>query len=173
MDSFFSPAAHTSYSFFALEKSTFQFTKLADLEGQVVGVFGPSNTQFSLENIRREMIAKGLEPIEIDQHSNADGKGLIKVIKERYGLYYVNSELGSYRIKNLQLQGIENKGKYKSLEYHVGFAKEYVDKSFIVRFNRAVLKLYRRSAFTEIWQKWQSKPGNIDPIHLQELEILH
>ena len=167
------PLLTTSYSFFGLQKSNFNYTKLADLEGLVIGVFGPSNTQFSLEKIQHKMIELGLVPIEIDRHSNADGKGLIKVIKERYGLYYVNSDLANYRIKNLQLQGIENKGRYKSLEYHVGFAKKYIDKKFLVRFNRTVLKLYRDAAFKAIWQKWHSEAGNIDPIHLRELDILH
>ena len=103
------PFVTTSYSFFGLEESDFKYTQLADLEGVVVGVFGPSNTQFYLEKIQGEVIEKVLEPIKIDQHSNADGKGLIKLIKQRYGLYVVNSEFANYRIKNLQLQGIEIK----------------------------------------------------------------
>ncbi|MCJ8336943.1 MAG: hypothetical protein MJK10_00580 [Pseudomonadales bacterium] len=129
-------------------------------------MFGPSNTQYYLQQIQGKMIEQGLELIKIDQHSNADGKGLIKLINQRYSLYFVNSELANYRIKNLQLQGIENKGSYKSLEYHIGFAKAYINKRFIVRFNRAILQLSRRSAFKVIWQKWQkwqSRPGNIEP----------
>jgi len=170
---FSAPLLTTSYSFFGLKKNDILYTQLADLEGLVIGVVGASNLQFTLEKIRQQMMTEGLKPIEIDIHPNSDGKGLLKLAKGRYSLYFANSDLANYRIQQLKIAGVENKGRYKSQEYHVGFAKAHIDPKLIIRFNQAILRLYRRSAFDLIWLKWQSKPGKIQPSHLQKLEILH
>lgn len=167
------PLLTTSYSFYAQEGSTFTFNQLSDLEGKTIGVFGPSNTQYTLEKIRDEMISQKLIPFRIDDHPNADGRGLIKLANGRYDLYFVNQDVAEYRIKNLHIKGIKNIGLGKKLEYSIGFAKEHNNPNFITHFNKTILSLYQNGDFKPIWNKWGAIPGSIDKAHLNKLNILH
>ncbi|MCG7495672.1 transporter substrate-binding domain-containing protein [Vibrio sp. Of7-15] len=170
---FSAPLLTTTYSFYAQEESAFTFNQLSDLEGKTIGVFGPSNTQYTLEKIRDEMTSQKLIPFRIEDHPNADGRGLIKLANGRYDLYFVNRDLAEYRIKNIPIKTIKNIGSVKKLEYFIGFAKEHNDPNFITRFNQTILNLYQNGDFKPTWKKWEALPGSIDGAHLKQLNILH
>ncbi len=167
------PLLTTSYSFYGQVNDDFSYRDLPDLEGKKIGVFGPSNTQNTLEIIRASMIEAGLSPITIEVRPNADAHGLVMLARGRADLRFINRDVAELRLKNQNIKGVEEKGKYKSLEYFAGFSKEHTKTEFMIRINRAILKLYHNDGFKPVWKKWDIAPGNIKESKLNELEILH
>ena len=166
------PLMKTEYGFFSKVGSTFEYTRLEDIEGMKVGVFGPSNTSHSLEKIREQMKTQGLKPIQIDMHPNADGTGLKKVAFGRLQLYYVNRDVGFYRIKQLNISGVRYAGKQKELDYFAGFTKEYNYKAVIDKFNRAVRKLSNDGVIAKLLAKYDIDPARWDDNTLAKYNIV-
>jgi polar amino acid transport system substrate-binding protein len=166
------PLMKTEYGFFVKADSTFEYKKLKDLEGMTVGVFGPSNTSYSLQKIREQMKAQGLRPIEIDMTPNADGTGLKKVAAGRVQLYYVNRDVGFYRMKQLNVSGVRYAGKQKELYYFAGFSKDHNYKAVIDKFNAAARDLSNEGVIAKLLEKYHIDPARWDDKTLAKYNVV-
>ena len=166
------PLMKTEYGFFAKADSTFEYKQLKDLEGMTVGVFGPSNTSYSLQKIREQMKAQGLKPIEIDMTPNADGTGLKKVAAGRVQLYYVNRDVGFHRMKQLNISGVRYAGKQRELYYFAGFAKAHNYKAVIDKFNVAARELSNEGVIAKLLAKYGIDPAPWDDKTLAKYDIV-
>ncbi|MCP4323723.1 MAG: transporter substrate-binding domain-containing protein [Alteromonadales bacterium] len=167
------PLLNTEYGFYSKSGTQPKYLQLSNIKGKTVGVFGPSNTETTLNNLQKAMQVRGILPIEIEVMPNVNEHGLEKLLKGRYELYFVNKSVGDYLISNHGINGVEYIGSTHKLGYYVCFAKAHVDPDLIRRFNRSILQLYKSNSFTPIYNKWQILPGNFDLNHLIELDILH
>ncbi|MCG7495509.1 hypothetical protein MHO82_01365 [Vibrio sp. Of7-15] len=61
--------------------------------GEMTGVFGPSNTQYSLESFNHTLGDMGLTQMTIKVIPEADGQGLVLLKEGMYQAYYVNRDL--------------------------------------------------------------------------------
>ena len=61
------PIMNTEYGIFVNKSNSLNFTKLSDVSGYKIGVYGPSNTSNSLKKIKAKMAEEGLKPISITQ----------------------------------------------------------------------------------------------------------
>jgi polar amino acid transport system substrate-binding protein len=156
------PLMKTEYGFFGRDDNEFRYSKLEDIQGLKVGVFGPSNTSNSLEKIRNEMKERGLKPIQIEMHPNADGRGLKKVSAGRFPLYYVNKDFGRHHLTELGISNVRYLGTHKELFYFAGFAKKHNQKRIIDEFNRATIKLADRGVLAEILNRYGISPAKWD-----------
>ena len=154
------PLMKTEYGFFSRAGGTLKYTRLEDIEGMRVGVFGPSNTSHSLEKIREQMKAQGLKPIQIDMHPNADGTGLKKVAAGRLQFYNVSVDVVWYA------------GKQKELDYFAGFAKEHNYKAVIDKFNSAARKLSNEGVIAKLLAKYDIDPARSDDNTLAKYNIV-
>ena len=166
------PLMKTEYGFFSKADSPFEYKTLKDIEGMTVGVFGPSNTSYSLEKIRDQMKAQGLKPIQIDMRPNADGTGLKKVALGRVQLYYVNRDVGFYRLKQYKITGVRYAGKQRELYYFAGFAKAHNDKAMVDKFNEAARELSNKGVIAKLLQKYDISPARWDEGTLTKYHIV-
>lgn len=105
-------------------------------------------------------------------HPNADGTGLKKVAAGRLQFYYVNRDVGFYRIKQLNISGVRYAGKQKELDYFVGFAKEHNYKAVIDKFNRAARKLSNEGVIAKLLAKYKIDPARWDDKALAKYNIV-
>ncbi len=166
------PLMKTEYGFFAHSDHKLAYRKLEDIQGMKVGVFGPSNTATSLQQIQKKMKEEGLKPIQIEMHPNADGTGLKKVAAGRYPLYYVNKDVGRQHIAELGISNVKYIGKQKQLLYFAGFAKEHNDKRVIDKFNRAAIDLSNRGSISKLLARYRIDPGQWDEDTLKKYNIV-
>lgn len=166
------PLMKTEYGFFSKKDSQLEYTKLDDIQGMTVGVFGPSNTSNSLEKIRQQMEAQGLKPIIINMHPNADGTGLKKLALGRLDLYYVNRDVGFSHIKQFEISGVRYAGEQKKLFYFAGFAKEHNDKAKVDKFNRSAIKLSNEGVIANLLAKYEIDSAEWDDKTLTKYNIV-
>ncbi|MCP4325581.1 MAG: amino acid ABC transporter substrate-binding protein [Alteromonadales bacterium] len=167
------PLLNTEYGFYGKQGENNKYHTVDDINGKTVGVFGPSNTETTLNSLQQSMQIKGLSPIQIEVMPNVNEHGIEKLLKDRYQLYFVNKHVGEYLINKHNIQGVEYIGSTHQLGYFVGFAKAHVNPKLIRRFNQSIIQLYKNNGFVAIYKKWQVLPGNYKAQHLTELDILH
>ncbi len=148
------PIVQTAYGFFVHNDNPLQYQKPADVAGYSVGVFGPSNTSTSLEDIKGNMSKDGLEPLNIDMRPN-DEAGFRKLNIQRVQAVYSNREVGNAMIAKLGLTNIRYAGDHKYLKYYIGFSRKHTDKAIVDKFNEAFLKLHREGEIGRILAKYQ------------------
>lgn len=166
------PLMKSEYGFFARSTSQLMYTKLEDIQGLRIGVFGPSNTSNSLKAIREKMKKEGLKPIRIDMHPNADGTGLKKVVVGRYPLYYANKDVGFHLINELRISKLKYIGMHTKYFIFAAFAKKHNDKRIIDKFNRTAIDLSNREVILKLLEQYGIAPGQWDKNTLKKYNIV-
>lgn len=165
------PLVETEYGFFVRNSSDISSVEPASLASQSVGVFGPSNTQYSLESFNHILGDMGLAQMIIDVIPEADGQGLVLLKEGRYQAYYANRDLGHFRIKQQDISDVKYLGANKTLHYHIAFNRLYNSKEMIIKFNRLMYKLQQSGEFDEIYQRWNMKAPKVSEGQFKQLEI--
>jgi polar amino acid transport system substrate-binding protein len=148
------PIMNTEYGIFVRKDNPLKYNDLSDIQGYTVGVYGPSNTSNSLEQIRDEMKEKGLDPITIDMRPD-DESGFKKLGLGRLDAVCSNRDVGYALIAKLGLQdNVRYAGATKKLKYYIGFSKEHNDPDILQRFDDALLKLYKQGVLHAILDQY-------------------
>jgi polar amino acid transport system substrate-binding protein len=138
------------------------FTDLSQLEGLRIGVFAPSNTAIQLQDIRDEIVARGLDPIEIDERPD-DASGFRKLAAGRIDAVYSNRDRGRHILEAEGLiAGVRYAGGHQGIFYYAGFARSYPDQELIDRFDVAWRELFRRGEAQEIIKSYGLEPAKVD-----------
>jgi polar amino acid transport system substrate-binding protein len=143
--------ARSSYAFFALEKSTFVYKQPKDLDDRTVGVYGPSGTSSSLEEVTKESITSRTE-VEINNMVL-----MKKLINGRYGengIILINRDVGNVLIKKDGTKGVKVVGELKELNYTVGLSKSSVSEAQFKEFNAALRVLIKEGKIKPILDKY-------------------
>jgi polar amino acid transport system substrate-binding protein len=96
-----------------------QFKDVSDVKGYRVGVFGPSNTATSLEEIKAQ-----IGDLTIEMRAN-DEAGFKKLALSRVDAVYSNRDVGNHLIAKLGLNNIRYAGMHRTLQYYIGFSQQY------------------------------------------------
>ena len=156
------PHFRTEYGVFVNSDNPMQFKDISDLEGYKVGVFAPSNTATQLADIRDEMIAKGLNPIEIDERPD-DASGFRKLATGRIGAVYSNRDRGREILKAEKLTArVKYAGGHQGIYYYAGFTRTFPDQSLLDRFDAAWRALFDRGKLQEIIESYGLEPANVE-----------
>ncbi|WP_407954249.1 substrate-binding periplasmic protein [Aeromonas schubertii] len=153
---FSTPIASTSYGFYGVADSPLERLTAQSLSGMKVGTFGPSFTQYLLEQINREVVEGTGVGMTIDVQPNADAKGLAKLVYRRYPLYFSNIHCADYHLRRSGLTGVRQLGGLDlKVEYRIGFARERVSTDEVTRFNGILHQLEQEGVASRIRAKWQ------------------
>jgi polar amino acid transport system substrate-binding protein len=156
------PHFRTEYGLFVKVDNEMDFTDLSQLEGLRIGVFAPSNTAIQLQDIRDEIVARGLDPIEIDERPD-DASGFRKLAAGRIDAVYSNRDRGRHILEAEGLiAGVRYAGGHQGIFYYAGFARSYPDQELIDRFDVAWRELFRRGKAQEIIKSYGLEPAKVD-----------
>jgi len=156
------PHFRTEYGLFVKADNEMHFTDLSQLEGLKVGVFEPSNTATQLQDIRDEMVARGLDPIEIDERPD-DASGFRKLAAGRIDAVYSNRDRGRQILEAEGLTaGVRYAGGHQGISYYAGFARSFPDQKLIDRFDAAWRELFRRGEAQEIIESYGLEPAKVE-----------
>lgn len=159
------PLMTVEYGIFVNSQATRPPKTIEDLQGETVGVFGPSNTSHFLEKINASLKAANLKPFRIDMVPNEDGSNMKKLNLKRLDAVYINKDVGFYYVKKFQLKNIQYAISHRKLLYYIGFAKEHNQKKVVEKFNKGIRKIEEEGVLLSILKKWALTPpikgGNI------------
>lgn len=151
------PLVRAEYGFFVHRDNPFQYHGLGDLAGYKVGVYGPSNTSYSLYKLRETMMAEEIEPISIDMWVDTP----FNLQKLRVGsleAVYSNRKVGEAWIDFYGIPDLRYAGTQRELNYYIGFAKDTVDAQLVEQFNQSYRRLHEDGTLTEIFARYDLKP---------------
>lgn len=152
---YFSPAVFAAeYGLFLNKESDLQYSDIHDLEGWIVGVYGPSNTSNSLEQIHKEVNSSFIIDMSAGQEA-----AFLKLSAGRINAVYANMDVGMFLIEDLELENIYFAGLHRKLYYYFGFSKEYTDKTIVDRFNSTYLKLYHNGTIFRLLRGYNMVPA--------------
>lgn len=149
------PVLNTEYGLFVQSNNPLEFKSPSDMNGYTIGVYGPSNTSKSLDEISSE-----IKDLKIDMTVN-DEAGFKKLSMGRVKAVYSNRDVGYALIAKLHLKNIRYAGAHKKLKYFIGFSKKYTDKRIMDQFNAAYTELYNQGKIQEILKKYSMEPSKL------------
>lgn len=163
---YFSPQImQTEYGFFVPRGNSLNYSEVRNLSGYRIGVYGPSNTARSLEKVRQRMEKdKTMTPIEIDMQP--DDIAIFKNLnstERTLNSVFSNRDVGNDIIRKHQLGNLRYAGAQRSLNYFIGFSKQYTSKKLVDRFNKAFITLYSQGQIEQILKRYAMKPAPIEP----------
>jgi len=150
------PIVQTEYGFFVDKNNPLVYTNPNDIEGYIVGVFGPSNTSASLHEIQIDMTN-----FYIDMEDN-DEAGFRKLSVQRVNAVYSNRDVGYSLINKLSLSNIRYAGAHCKLFYYFAFNSNYTPNKWIQQFNDSYKKLYHSGIIHQILKKYHMKPAPLN-----------
>jgi polar amino acid transport system substrate-binding protein len=156
------PHFRTEYGFFVKADNALGFTDIAQLAGYRVGVFAPSNTAVQLTGIRDDMLAQGLDPIEIDERPD-DSSGFRKLAAGRIDAVYSNRDRGRQILEAEGLtEAVRYAGGHQGIFYYAGFARSFPDQALLDRFDAAWRALFRRGEAQKIIEGYGLEPAEVE-----------
>ncbi|WP_415890652.1 substrate-binding periplasmic protein [Neptuniibacter sp. SY11_33] len=144
------PLMSTEYGFFTRTNEAKEYKSIESFSGLKVGVFGPSNTSYSLERLSEDLEEKGLGPINVKMLPNSNGQNLKKLVAKRIDAVYLNRDLGEYQIKALEIVGAEYLLGVEQINYYIGFSKENTSKDLVDKFNESIRYLKDKGEISTI-----------------------
>lgn len=156
------PHFRTEYGIFVKSDDVLKFSDIAQLEGMRIGVFAPSNTAVQLMDIRDEMIAQGLDSIEIEERPD-DASGFRKLAAGRIDAVYSNRDRGRQIV---EAEGLADKVRYagghQGILYYAGFTRSFADQDLLDRFDAAWRDLFQRGEAQAIIESYGLEPAKLN-----------
>lgn len=149
------PIVETEYGFFTNKDNPKKFKTPADFIGYTIGVYGPSNTSYSLEKV-----ANKVGGITIDL-TPKDESAFKKLNAGRVDGVYSNRDVGYELIDSLKLENIHYSYSHRKLYYYIGFSKKTMDKSLMEKFNKTYKKLFDKGIISRILESYNLTPVDI------------
>ena len=112
--------------------------------------------------MREEMIAQGLDPIEIDERPD-DASGFRKLAAGRIDAVYSNRDRGREIIENERLEDrVDYAGGHQGIIYYAGFAKSFPDQELLDRFDAAWQDLSQSGEIQRIIEGYGLEPAAVE-----------
>jgi polar amino acid transport system substrate-binding protein len=151
------PVLDTAYGIFVNTDNALVYTLPKNLDGYTIGVYGPSNTSTSLDELNKK-VPGGLV---IDLSPNEE-TAFRKLSMKRIGSVYSNRDVGGALISKLALANVRYAGTDKPLKYFIGFSKQYADKSVFDRFVKEYKNLYAKGTIKKILDSYRLSIATIE-----------
>ena len=153
------PLVQTEYGFYTL--NDFPITKLSQLSGKVIGVYGPSNTYTSLMRQQEKLKQLSLPPLLTDIYPQGDALPMRMLQKRRFDAYYVNKQVGRFYAEQIGLTDLHYLSADRAILYCVAFNKAFTDSETVRQFNHLFVRLLQEGRLDKIYQKYQMQPIRI------------
>lgn len=158
------PIVRSSYVVFAPERAPLKYAAPIDLEGYTVGVYGPSASSQTAEEIAKSAPTMRMV-LEVD-----NATVLRKLSAQRYGeqgAAVMNHEVGKYLIKQDNITGLKVVGEIKKIEYCIGLSRKKLSGKQADRFHVALTELSRDGTLKAILEKYGMKPAFVHGISVK------
>lgn len=151
------PVFRTEYGFFVRDDNPLQYKAITDVKGYTVGVFGPSNTSKTLEDIKGKLSGA----LDIDMTPD-DVSALKKVSVDRINAVFSNRDVGHAKLRENGITNVRYAGAQETLEYYIGFSKAHTDAKVVERFNAALREMAKDGRLKKILDKYKLEGGSIE-----------
>ena len=125
-------------------------------------MYGPSNVSYSLDGIKKDMIANQLNPIEILMFP--DDIDIFKMLNESslksLGAYS-NKDVGKTLMQEFNLTNVRYAGKDKNIKYFIGFSKKNTPKQLVDKFNNKLIEFHQHGSIAKILKKHHIMPAKM------------
>ena len=141
--------ALSSFTFFTQQVSQFKYRQPHDLDGSTIGVYGPSGTSATLEELNKDAGAK--VELEVDNVT-----ALRKLAAGRYGVrgaILINRDVARVLITENGIEGVVAAGDAKIISYAIGLSRAAMDVQRAELFNAKLRALKRAGVVRGILQK--------------------
>ena len=145
----------SSYGVFTRADNGLVYTAPADLEGYVVGAYGPSATSLAGYEVARAARSISLE-LEIDNAT---------VLRKLSASHYrwpsagiLNADVGNYLIRQAGWQNVRLAGEVKKVEYSIGLSRQKLSPQQAADFQAALHELIRNGTVRTIVERHGLKP---------------
>lgn len=156
-DFYFSdPVIQTAYTLFANQSAKIAYSTPQDLNGYTLGVYGPSGTSITAEEIAKSAVDLRIV-MEVDNPTV-----FRKLSGMRYGeksVAVMNYDVGHYILKQEKISGIKAIGDIKRIDYTIGLSRKKVDEKQAEKFNAMLRTLIRNGTVKTIVEKYGMKPA--------------
>jgi polar amino acid transport system substrate-binding protein len=148
-----------AYSIFVPDASSFKYNQPKDLDGYVIGVYGPSGTSSVVEDVLKSG-STGKAEIE-----TSNVIMLKKLAGGRYGggdkgVGVINRDVGLHLMKSEGISGLKVVGDLKKIAYGFGLSRKKSNQAQYQEFNDALKALIREGKVKEILSKYGMKPAS-------------
>lgn len=154
---FSEPIVETAYSLYALDSSKFAYHTDSDLAGHTIGVYGPSGTSITLEEMAKS--ASGAKiTMEVDTST------ALRVLSSGgygdEGLILSNRDVTDLAIKAASIKNLRKVADARKIFYCIAFGKKSIDAQLFKRFDDALDKMLKDGTVKAILEKSNLKaPG--------------
>ncbi len=155
------PLLEAEYGFFVHASNPLAYRRLADLAGYQVGVYGPSNTSYSLYALRDRMREQEIEPIRIEMWVDTPF-GLQKLRVGSLEAVYSNRRVGEAWLEFYGISDLRYVGTHRTTPYYIGFSRKLVSPALIEQFTKAYQRLYRQGVVHRLFGEAGFSPLPLD-----------
>ncbi len=149
------PVFATEYGFFECNKTKLDFQNPSSLNGKTVGVYGPSNLSYQLEQFNKKM--GSVLKIEIF----TDNPSLFRKLSRcRLDAVYCNKEVGIKTIRQMDLNNISYSMMNKKINYHIGFSRVSTSRDQFIQFNKILIEMKKNGELKKLANKHRVTPAD-------------
>ncbi|WP_432737837.1 substrate-binding periplasmic protein [Maridesulfovibrio sp. FT414] len=152
---FSTPVFSTEYGFFECQENPMVFSPIEKLKGKTIGVYGPSNLSYTLDQINKQL--GGSLKIELFTENPALFK---KLSRCRLDAVFCTKDVGLSTIDQMNLKNIRYAQMQKKVFYHVGFSRKGTTEEFYRKFNKVILEMKKNGELDRIARKYGVTPAH-------------
>jgi len=145
------PLVNTEYGFFSRRGSRFRFDGPMSLAGLSIGVYGPSNTSYTLEQMLKDVPVAALDMRPDDE------SGFVKLSLGRVDTVFSNKDVGLAVMKKLGLANVVYAGRQSATTYYVAFS-HHADLAKVRLFNQTLAALQKNGTIPALLARYGMTP---------------
>jgi len=154
---FSTPVIETAYAIYAREGSKFVYRNNQDLAGHTIGVYGPSGTSITLDDLLKSV--QGVKTVmEIDNISvlrllSTGGYG-------GDGLIFANRDVADFLMRRAGIKNLRKVVDARKIQYSIAFSKVSVSQDLFKRFDDTLNAQIKNGTIKVILEKYDLKPAS-------------
>ena len=150
------PLLNSEYGFFVRDYNPLKFKQNSDVQGYMIGVYGPSNTATALERIKAE-----IKNLIIDM--TPDDEAVFKKLSVgRVDAVLSDKDVGNDLMRKLGIRNVRYAGRQQILKYYIGFSQKFTEKKLVDQFNAAFRNLHKRGIIQAILSKYKMDAAQLE-----------
>jgi polar amino acid transport system substrate-binding protein len=151
------PFVETAYSLYAIDSNKFVYHNEQDLAGHKIGVYGPTGTSTTLEELVKPVhdvkIAMEIDTLNALRVLSSGGYG-------DDGLVWSNGDVADITIQKSGIRNLRKVSDVKKIQYSIGFSRQSVDPQLFKHFDDSLNGLIKDGTVKAILEKSNLKPTN-------------
>ncbi len=148
---FSDPFVRSTYSFYTMPSSKWRYKASTDLDGMNIGVYGPSGTSSTLQEL---VGLSNNATVQIDINNQSVLNKLIAGHYGEKGIIFINKDVANALIKSDGLAGFRFAGDGVHFEYTFAFSKKSPNAAYFAALNHGLRNLKKSGKLKVILAKY-------------------